>query len=67
MLSSSQKTDISERWPKMCGQYTRQHFNKDVQKLRDLIQKCEELEVNNRNFNNSVHYENPINSSRYYK
>ena len=51
----------------MCGQYTRQHFNKDVQKLRDLIQKCEELEVNNRNFYNSVHYENPINSSRYYK
>ena len=67
MLSSSQKTDISERWPKMCGQYTRQHFNKDVQKLRDLIQKCEELEVNNRNFYNSVHYENPVNSSRYYK
>ena len=59
--------DISERWHNMCGHYTRQHFNKDVQKLRDLIQKCEELEVNNRNFNNSVHYENPINSSRYYK
>ena len=59
--------DISGRLLNMCGHYTRQHFNKDVQKLRDLIQKCEELEVNNRNFNNSIDFQNPINSSKHYK
>ena len=51
----------------MCGQYSRKQFDRDVQKLRDLIQKCEELEINNRNFHNSVYFENQINSSRYYK
>ena len=50
----------------MCGQYSRKQFDADVKKLRDLIKKCEELEVNSRNFNNSVHFENKINSSRYY-
>ena len=47
--------------------YSREQFDKDIQKLRDLIKKCEELEVNNRNFNNSINFQNPINSSRYYK
>ena len=51
----------------MCGQYSRKQFDKDVQKLRDLIKACEELEVNNRNYTNSIHFENQINSSRYYK
>ena len=27
----------------------------------------EELEVNNRNYTNSIHFENQINESRYYK
>ena len=47
--------------------YSRKQFDKDVQKLRDLIKACEELEVNNRNYTNSIHFENQINSSRYYK
>ncbi len=47
--------------------YSRQQFDKDVQKLKELIRKCEELEVNNRNYTNSIHFENQINSSRYYK
>ena len=47
--------------------YSRQQFDKDVQKLKELIRKCEELEVNNRNYPNSIHFENQINSSRYYK
>ena len=45
----------------------RKQFDKDVQKLRELIKACEELEVNNRNFTNSIHFENQINESRYYK
>ena len=44
--------------------YSRKQFDKDVQKLRELIKKCEELEVNNRNYTNSIHFENQINSSR---
>ena len=44
--------------------YSRQQFDKDVQKLKELIRKCEELEVNNRNYTNSIHFENQINSSR---
>ena len=51
----------------MCGQYSRKQFDADVQKLRDLIKNCEELEVNNTNFTNSIHFENQINQSRYYK
>ena len=47
--------------------YSREQFEKDVARLRELIRACEELEVNNRNYTNSIHYENPINSSRYYK
>ena len=27
----------------MCGQYSRKQFDRDVQKLRDLIKKCEVL------------------------
>ena len=49
------------------GGYTTEQFKKDVQKLRDLIKACEELEVNNRNYTNSIHFENQINQSRYYK
>ena len=30
--------------------YSRNQFDKDVQKLKELIRKCEELEVNNRNY-----------------
>ena len=30
--------------------YSRKQFDKDVQKLRELIKACEELEVNNRNY-----------------
>ena len=41
--------------------YSRKQFDKDVQKLRELIKKCEELEVNNRNYTNSIHFENQIN------
>ena len=44
--------------------YSRQQFDKDVQKLKELIRKCEELEVNNRNYTNSIHFENQINSNR---
>jgi len=47
--------------------YSRKQFDADVAKLRELIKKCEELEVNNTNFNNSIYFENQINSSRYYK
>ena len=46
--------------------YSRKKFDADVAKLRELIKKCEELEVNNTNFNNSVYFENQINQSRYY-
>ena len=49
------------------GVYTTEQFKKDVQQLRDLIKACEELEVNNRNYTNSIHFENQINESRYYK
>ena len=42
-------------------------FDADVQKLKELIRACEELEVNNRNYTNSIHFENQINQSRYYK
>ena len=51
----------------MCGQYSRKQFDADVQKLKELIRACEELEVNNRNYTNSIHFENQINQSRYYK
>ena len=47
--------------------YSREQFEKDVARLRELIRACEELEVNNRNYTNSIHYENPINQSRFYK
>ena len=47
--------------------YSRKQFDADVAKLRELIKKCEELEVNNRNNTNSIHFENQINQSRYYK
>ena len=47
--------------------YSRQQFDKDVQKLKELIRKCEELEVNNTNYTNSIYFENQINQSRYYK
>ena len=47
--------------------YSREQFDKDVQKLKELIRKCEELEVNNTNYTNSIYFENQINSSRYYK
>ena len=47
--------------------YSREQFDQDVQKLRELIRACEELEVNNRNYTNSIHYENPINQSRFYQ
>ena len=47
--------------------YSRKQFDKDVQKLRELIKACEELEVNNRNYTNSIHFENQINESWYYK
>ena len=47
--------------------YSREHFDKDIQKLRDLIKKCEELEVNNTNYYNSIYHENSINKSRFYK
>ena len=47
--------------------YSREQFDQDVQKLRELIRACEELEVNNRNSTNSIYYENPINESRFYK
>ena len=40
---------------------------KYVKKLKELIRACEELEVNNRNYTNSIHFENQINESRYYK
>ena len=49
------------------GVYTTEQFKKDVEKLRELIRACEELEVNNRNYTNSIHFENQINESRYYK
>ena len=42
--------------------YSRKQFDKDVQKLKELIRACEELEVNNRNYTNSIHFENQINS-----
>ena len=42
--------------------YSRKQLDKDVQKLRDLIKACEELEVNNRNYTNSIHFENQIKS-----
>ena len=45
----------------MCGQYSRKQFDRDVQKLKDLIKACEELEVNNTNFTNSINFENQIN------
>ena len=47
--------------------YSRKQVDKDVQKLRELIKACEELEVINRNYTNSIHFENQINESRYYK
>ena len=47
--------------------YSRKQFDKDVQKLKELIRKCEELEVNNTNYTNSIYFENQINQSRYYK
>ena len=47
--------------------YSRQQFDKDVQKLKELIRACEELEGINRNYTNSIHFENQINQSRYYK
>ena len=46
--------------------YSRQQFDADVQKLKNLSE-SEELEVNNRNYTNSIHFENQINQSRYYK
>jgi len=49
------------------GFYTTEQFKKDVAKLRELIRKCEELEVNNTNYTNSLHFENQINQSKYYK
>ena len=47
--------------------YSRKQFDADVQKLERTYQACEELEVNNRNYTNSIHFENQINQSRYYK
>ena len=47
--------------------YSRKQFDADVAKLRELIKKCEELEVNNNNYYNSIYHENPINQSRFYK
>ena len=47
--------------------YSRKQFDKDVQKLKELIRACEELEVNNTNYTNSIYFENQINQSRYYK
>ena len=47
--------------------YSRKQFDADVAKLRELIKKCEELEVNNRNYTHSIHFENQINESRYYQ
>ena len=55
---------LETRWPKM---YSRKQFDADVKKLKELIRACEELEVNNRNYTNSIHFENQINQSRYYK
>ena len=49
------------------GFYTTEQFKKDVEKLRKLIKACEELEVNNTNYTNSIYFENQINQSRYYK
>ena len=49
------------------GVYTTEQFKKDVAKLRELIRACEELEVNNTNYTNSIYFENQINQSRYYK
>ena len=40
---------------------------KYVKKLKQLIKACEELEVNNTNYTNSIYFENQINQSRYYK
>ena len=65
MLSSNQKTDTSDK--EASQMYSREEFDKDIQKLRDLIKKCEELEVNNNNYYNSIYHENPINQSRFYK
>ena len=36
-------------------------------KIERTYQSVEELEVNNRNYTNSIHFENQINESRYYK
>ena len=47
--------------------YSRKKFDKNVQKLKELIKACEELEVNNTNYTNSIYFENQINQSRYYK
>ena len=47
--------------------YSRKQFDADVQKLKELIRASEEWEVNNRNYTNSIHFENQINQSRYYK
>ena len=47
--------------------YSRKQFDADVKKLKELIKACDWLEVNNRNYTNSIHFENQINSSRYYK
>ena len=44
-----------------------QIVEKYVKKLKELIKACEELEVNNTNYTNSIYFENQINSSRYYK
>ena len=49
------------------GFYTTEQFKKDVAKLRELIKACEQLEVNNTNYTNSLHFENQINQSKYYK
>ena len=37
--------------------YSRKQFDADVKKLKELIRACEELEVNNRNYTNSIHFE----------
>ena len=47
--------------------YSRKLFDADVKKLKELIRACEELEVNNTNYTNSIYFENQINQSRYYK
>jgi len=47
--------------------YSRKQFDVDVQKLKELIRACEELEVNNTNYTHSIYFENQINQSRYYK